>query len=300
MSALAAPTFSERLRKRYALWWAPPPPWWTLRGARLQLYRRGLSRLHRADEMQVLRHRADPDRVWRFCRYWQRTLLNKFNSREFVQRYDCRVPTLYWCGRRIVDLPVESLSDSYVIRPVIGAASKRVYAVIGDHDLMSETTVTRANLRDRLVSEFGEVAAEPILVEEFVHSPGRSSELPREYKIHVFGDRIAAITVQERALRKPTLRQEVDAEWKRFPRALDPRATPGDTVEPPACLDEMLTSARRLATAFGTYVRVDFYATEAGPVFGEFSSTPGGGRHVTPFGDDYLGRLWNEVYPREV
>jgi hypothetical protein len=166
MSALAAPTFSERLRKRYALWWAPPPPWWTLRGARLQLYRRGLSRLHRADEMQVLRHRADPDRVWRFCRYWQRTLLNKFNSREFVQRYDCRVPTLYWCGRRIVDLPVESLSDSYVIRPVIGAASKRVYAVIGDHDLMSETTVTRANLRDRLVSEFGEVAAEPILVEE--------------------------------------------------------------------------------------------------------------------------------------
>ena len=62
----------------------------------------------------------------------------------------------------------------------------------------------------------------------------------------------------------------------------------------------MMSSVRRLGMAFGTYVRVDYYATERGPIFSEFSSTPGASKQHTPFGDDYLGRFWNEVYPQEV
>lgn len=303
MSAVAVPTFTERLSTRYALWWAPPKPWWTRQGLLLRLYRRGLRRLHRADEMQVLRHRTDPNHVWRFCRYWQRTLLNKFNSREFVQRYDCRVPKLYWCGRRIADLPVESLSDSYVIRPVIGAASRRVYVVSGDHDFMSDTTVSKAGLRDRLISEFGEVAGEPLLVEEFIGSTGSAAALPREYKIHVFGTRIAVIMVQERVARKVVRQRQFDADWKPLPQPIDTNVNTSQAFDPqqPRCFDEMLACARRLGSAFGTYVRVDYYATDAGPVFSEFASTPWGTRRQhTQFGDDYMGRLWNEIYPREV
>ena len=117
--------------------------------------RRGVRRAHRIGEMEILRRRTDPEHIWRFCRYWQRTLLNKFNSREFVQRHGCRVPTLYWSGRRVCELPIDSLPDSYVIRPIIGDSARGVYAVVDGHDLMSATRLMKGELRDRLVAELG-------------------------------------------------------------------------------------------------------------------------------------------------
>jgi hypothetical protein len=300
MSAIAAGSFSERLRRRAALWWGPTGPWWTPRGFRLRVHRRGLRRVHRTGEMQVLRYRTSPEHVWRFCRYWQRTLLNKFNSREFVQRYGFRVPALYWHGRHLSELPIDSLPDCYVIRPVIGASSRRVFTVMDGRELMSDTRVGKSELRDRLRGEFGEVTTEPILVEEFVHSPGRSGALPREYKFHVFGDRIAVIEAQDRAGRKPKTQRQFDADWNPLPQPIHTRVTFGGAVDPPASLDEMIRCVRRLGVAFGTYVRVDYYDTDRGPVFSEFSSTPGAGTGHTRFGEDYMGRLWTEVYPREV
>lgn len=300
LPATAAVPFSARLRQRYALWWDSAGPWWTPRGFRLRVHRRGLSRVHRTDEMQILRRRTDPDHVWRFCRYWQRVLLNKFNSREFVQRYGCHVPALYWHGRRVAELPIDSLPERYVIRPVIGSSSQRVYAVIDGHDLMSDTSLSTTELRDRLVAEGGEVTAQPILVEEFVQSPGRAGALPREYKFHVFGARIAVIEAQERVGRTPRQQRQFDADWRPLPQPIHTRVPFGGALDPPAHLDEMLTSVRRLGMAFGTYVRVDYYDTDRGPVFSEFSSTPGGGKQHTEFGDEYMGRLWSEVYPREV
>jgi hypothetical protein len=261
--------------------------------------RRGLRRAHRAGEMQVLRRRTDPDHVWRFCRYWQRTLLNKFNSREFVQRYGCHVPALYWHGRHVAELPIESLPDCYVIRPVIGSASERVYTVIDGHELMSDTRLAKTELRDRLVAECGEVTTQPILVEEFVHSAGRPGALPREYKFHAFGERIAAIEAQDRAGRKPKMQRQFDADWRPLPQPIHSRVPFGGVFDPPASLDEMIRCVRRLGVAFGTYVRVDYYDTDRGPVFSEFSSMPGGNEQHTPFGDDYMGRFWSEVYPRE-
>jgi hypothetical protein len=300
MSAIAAPTFGERLRRRYALWWGPAGPWWTPRGFRLRVHRRGLRRVHRSGEMQVLRYRTSPEQVWRFCRYWQRTLLNKFNSREFVQRYGCRVPALYWYGRHLSELPIDALPDCYVIRPVVGASSRRVFAVTDGHELMSDTRLNKSDLRDQLRGEFGEVTTEPVLVEEFVHSPGRSGALPREYKLHVFGDRIAAIEAQHRAGRKPKMQRQFDADWNPLPEPIHTRVPSGGAFDPPRSLDEMIRCVRRLGVALGTYVRVDYYDTDQGPVFSEFSSTPGSGTQHTRFGDDYMGRFWSEVYPREV
>jgi len=52
--------------------------------------------------------------------------------------------------------------------------------------------------------------------------------------------------------------------------------------DPPACLAEILRHAAVLGTRLGTYVRIDFFATDRGCVFNEFSSMPGGGRDYTP------------------
>lgn len=57
--------------------------------------------------------------------------------------------------------------------------------------------------------------------------------------------------------------------WVPFPNVMDtnyPLATPR---APPRSLDEMLTAARRLSKAIGTYLRIDFFDSAAGAVFNE-------------------------------
>ena len=58
-------------------------------------------------------------------------------------------------------------------------------------------------------------------------------------------------------------------------------------------------AGKRLGLAYRTYVRVDFLVTETKVVFGEFATTPGGGRGFTPFADEYLGGLWQGAFPGE-
>ena len=67
--------------------------------------------------------------------------------------------------------------------------------------------------------------------------------------------------------------------------------------DPPRCLEEMLRLARRLGVAIGTHMRIDFFASDSGYVFNEFSSAPNGGKCFTPFCDDLFGALWEETFP---
>lgn len=247
--------------------------------------------------MHIWRSRTDPDHVWRFCRYWQRTLLNKWNSREFAQRHGCRVPALYWCGTDIAHLPIESFPESFAVRPVIGTAQTGVYVFVGDYDLMNGRRVGKNELRTTLISAFGPVARLPILVEEFVRSPTGGYELPIEYKFHMFRDRIAVIEVMERRGRKERFHRQFDARWNLLTEPVHTQGPFGGVFPSPNCFDEMLSCARHLGAAFGTYVRVDYYASDKGAIFSEYSSLPGGGRHFTRFGDKYLGRVWDEVVP---
>jgi hypothetical protein len=290
--------FTDRLRKRYEEWWGPLGRWSTPRGLRLRVCRYGLRHLHHRGE--ILRYRTDPDRVWRFCRYWQRWLLNKFNSREFALRHGCRVPALYWRGTNPLEIPIDALPDCYVIRPVRGTARQGVYVVVGEHEVMTGTRLPRSALRERLVSDLGAVAATPLLVEEFIRPSGPGYVLPVEYKFHMFGEIVAAIEVATRSGRKEDFHCQLDGHWQPLAMPISTAGTRRERFGIPDCPDEMLTYAKRLGVAFQTYVRVDCYATAEGPVFGEFSSTPAGGQYFTPFADDYFGRLWAETYPASV
>src|SRR5688572_18144727 len=85
------PTFSERIQKRHLLWYPP---------TKLRSAQGCLDYLHRLKERVTRTDRNDSEETWRSCcKFWQRTLTYKLNSREFAQKYGCRVPELYWSGR---------------------------------------------------------------------------------------------------------------------------------------------------------------------------------------------------------
>ena len=246
------------------------------------------------------RDRADPEARWRCCADWQRTLGNKSNSREFAARHGCRVPKLYWHGRRLGGLPIDSLPEHYVIRPTTWASRRGVYVMAGRRELLHGVEYPAASLRRALLREYGRVARLPVLVEEFVRTEAGEYRLPTEYKCHCFGETIGAIEVARRTTHTDGRVSYYTPAWERVADRMNTSCPPDLDVDPPRCLPELLSWARRLGAVYGTYVRVDFYSTDRGCVFGEFSSRPVGGHGFTPYAERYFGELWQRAFPHEV
>jgi len=224
-------------------------------------------------------------------------LSNKWNAREFAVRHAARVPALYWFGRRTAAIPVERLPAPFVIRRVWGTTGNCVFVFAKGRELLRDREVSRQDLRQMAQTDFGRLSYIPWLVEEFVGSDGDKPALPVEYRFYTFGDTVAVIE----AIRRRTIGDHAHGfytpSWEWIDEVVNVRLPLDERREPPHCLDEMLAVARRLGSAYGTAVRVDQYATSAGAVFGEFSSIPHGGKNFTPFANDYLGEVWQRVFP---
>ena len=281
--------FSNRLLKRREVWWGRPFRWSCVGSYG--------DAVHRTRERFALRSRNEPDAAWRCCPHWQRTLMSKWNGREFVQKHGGRVPELYWYGRSIADIPFASLPARYVVRPLWGGGQRNVHVVVDGLDLLNDTSAAASVVRRRLFREHGPWALTPILIEEFVPAEG-SHGMPREYKCHMFGRTVGAVQVIERTGRQTGPHRFYTPEWRPFPDAASGRYPVAPARPAPHFLAEMLDAARRLGEALGTYMRVDFFGSDAGAFFNEFSSTPQlSDLPFSPQCEELLGSLWEREFP---
>jgi D-alanine-D-alanine ligase-like ATP-grasp enzyme len=138
----------------------------------------------------------------------------------------------------------------------------------------------------------------PILIEELIRPPDEGRRLPLEFKCHVFGDEVAAIQVVERVdiHKEETKHRYYTPRWETFPDPMSYSLPLADVIQPPPRLDELAELATRLGVALGTYMRVDFFLSDRGWVFNEFSSIPAGGERMTPYCDELFGALWAEKF----
>lgn len=123
-----------------------------------------------------------------------------------------------------------------------------------------------------------------ILVEPFI---GDTESLPVDYKLYVFGGKVAYIQVH--------LEREHAHRWLLFSPDWRRRSAASSDTDPPrpAALDAMIAAAETLGQGFD-FVRTDFYEVAGHPLFGEMTFYPGSG--LDPFDPDdldlELGALW--------
>jgi hypothetical protein len=287
------PAYSERIARRLEVWWQKPrnyrdPKTYT-------------DYLHQLRERNTFRSRFDSDENWRCCARWPRSLINKWNSREFALKHGCRVPELYWYGRDLRHVRSQSLPDRYVIRQTFGSGRERVYVFCGGREVTKGRQVSEDEVRANLGGAFRSVVRGRILVEEFV------------------GRIVGAIEVFRRSHRRLAPRSYLEglgltehrcysAAWEPFEdpffkadylRTSYGNAPSSDPHPRPDFLPELIAAGKRLGLACGTPVRVDYLAGEEGIFFNEFATTPAIGA-LTPFADEYLGRLWQETFPDDI
>ncbi len=241
----------------------------------------------------------DPLAKWQNVPHWQRKLSNKHNSREFAKMQGCRVAELYWRGRDLRTLDMAQLPEQYVIRPTIGFSSNLVYVMNGSYNLMDQKQYTKEQIQTQLQAALQKNPDLEFLVEEFLRTESGEYKLPLDYKFYMAGEHVACIFVVDRLSPKTGYSTYYDESWNQLGN-LNTGYPEGPYLKPPACLPEMLAQAKKLSKIYGIFVRIDFYATDKGVVFGEFTPTPFKGNGFTPEGDKLLTEYWDKYCPGKI
>jgi hypothetical protein len=180
---VAVSVYSDRIKRRYELFW---------RTRRFGLHGKGRCLL-------TYLNRSDPIEKWHCCDLWQRKLANKWNAREFAVMHGCRVPELYWHGRRPERIPFDELPDRYVIRPTVGHSKRGIFLMADGVNLLDGRAYSPEELITRIRRGLHALSRRQVLVEEFLRPADRESQRPVECKGFMFGTRIAAIASGEPA-----------------------------------------------------------------------------------------------------
>jgi hypothetical protein len=267
--------FPARIRKRHKIFWSDPEAE-TIRN--------------------TLMDQSVPINQWQDVPNWQRKLSNKFNAREFAKLNGCQVPDLYWKGRNIDEVDFDSLPAYYVIRPTIGHSSKNVFVMDNGLNLFDQKLYTPELIRAQLKESISKHPKLEFLFEEFVRTEDGRYAIPNDYKFLCFNGEVASIVVIDRVSPKMGYSHFYDENWNRM-KKLHYRYPGKEDLIKPECFDRMLTQAKHLSKAYGIFIRLDFYATNKGPVFGEFTPTPGMGKNFTPYGKNLLLNYWDKHCP---
>jgi hypothetical protein len=241
----------------------------------------------------LLGHRQ---RVWGFN--------DKLAGYELAASLGLQVPHIHHRSITIDQLVWDDLPDRFVIKPHKGSNSRAIFLLVREdvesyRDLMTGARKTV----DQIVSEYGafleegKISAELTVEELLEPRPELASvvDIPDDLKIYCFYDQ-PTVVMQRRTFGDPVRSNWRFRIWTSDWRDLGPvkyadRNDP--TLPPPSGGDDVLAAAavlgRQLALPF---VRLDFYDTARGAVFGEVSPHPGPPELWDPQIDELLGRAW--------
>ncbi|MFA6088123.1 ATP-grasp fold amidoligase family protein [Mucilaginibacter sp.] len=235
----------------------------------------------------------DPLEKWKNVENWQRRLSNKLNSRNFALAHNCRVPQLYWSGRNIKDINFDAFPENYVIRPTIGHSSQLVFLMKKNYNLFECKTYSTDELKAVLQQAVNKNENLHFLVEEFLKNEQGKQKILKDYKFLCFNGEIACINVVDRFSPTSGTCTYYNEKWEEL-QSVNKIYPSGSYSLPPKCLNEMLAQAKYLSRSYEIFVRIDFYATDKGAVFGEFTPTPGMGAGFTNFGKKLMINYWNK------
>lgn len=239
---------------------------------------------------------SDPIEKWKNFPHWQRLLENKLNSKEFAKKFGSTVAKLYWSGdeKEFVSFDLNSLPENFIIKPVIGSSSKNVYIMKGNKNLFDGQCYSLTELKAEVLDLFASRPGLELIIEEFVPNENGDYVVPNDYRFYMFNGHLLFIRLDKRSAKA---REEVlffNEDWSLIDRKILDFADTSGIEAPPMHLAEMISEARKLSEQYEIFVRLDFYESPTGPVFGEFTNTPRGGVNFTRYGSKRLIQAWDE------
>jgi len=228
-----------------------------------------------------------------------RHFASKELTQKYAQKFDIRTPELYGIIKSIEEFDAFNFPKRYVLKPDFGSGIE-LYLMHDDLNLFDGFRYGDERIRARLAHYFRTNPNSYFIVEEFLDQDMADKDqpiVPLDYKLHCFGGKARFVYVSDKntASRDPRHRRQswLSRDWAHTPfsfrTAMD---HPNIPIKKPFQFDLMCGIADQICTDLGKYIRVDMYATAAGPVLGEISSFSSSGIVYTPYADIMLGQCW--------
>jgi hypothetical protein len=219
------------------------------------------------------------------------SLLNKRVMRQYIQSLGIKLPQIYCDVSSLEEINFATLPYAAVIKPDNGSNSDGVMLIVGETEHLRGVTIPRSKLSDfcERVLNSTPRSAERILVEEFLKDYDPCFIIPRDFKVHVAGGRAWIIQVIDR--NGPKEQRNHSFYTRDWAKVDDPFLTcfrPGPIIPKPPLLRELIEFAELIARDIGAFLRLDFYLTTRGVMFGEFTFDPAAGIGFTAYGQQYL------------
>ena len=242
----------------------------------------------------------------RYQRWWVqrepnqfRDLAGKLAGREFVENLGLKVPDLYHVSDTVEEIPeFSSLPPRFVLKPSRGYSSNNVFVMIDGRNQLDNQLWSRDAIIESIVSQpnVNQNKGTKIMIEEYLEDWKNPDLIPYDYKFYMFGKECAFVTIIERnssVNAKSNKFWNLSIDWELCEIQIMKSQIPEKTLpDKPDCWEELCSAAAKLGEELGLFMRIDFYATKRGAVFGEFTPQPHGGNGFTDKADNWLGSLW--------
>jgi hypothetical protein len=255
------------------------------------------------DEMTLFSERIRD----RNLRWWvhrdevpNKNVAGKIRGQDFVKSLGIRIPAIYDVVSSPEELPnFDELGDNFVIKPARGYSANNVFLMNNGVNLFDGKTWNRQEVIDKFSNSKQSQSNQKIIIEELLIPWNEEARIPHDYKFYMFGEKVAYCQIINRrssANTKINKNWFVDSEFNIIEKQIMVEQLQDDSViMKPDCWDDLVSAAKALGSALNRFTRVDLYATNNGPVFGEFTPTPHGGRGFTKWADKWLGEMWEGV-----
>lgn len=225
----------------------------------------------------------------------------KLRNYSLAQSHGVRSPLIYgvWTSRNEVTLRHISV-DRVVLKGDGGHSAQGVFPLErtarGWRSTDGKIDFSGDELPDHMRTALGKARA-PFFAEEFLESPSGWA-IPEDVKLYCAYGEVMQIYIMRSSREGSMERQSFSS------RFLDAGGAPlgeirnglayDESIDTPANFPQLVEAAEHLSRASGLpFMRVDMYATAAGPVLGELTSVPSGGKQSYVEGHDKaLGTSW--------
>ncbi len=210
---------------------------------------------------------------------------DKYNANKLVESLNIKVPEIYFMGKyNTIDRQL-LYNTNYVIKPKSGHSSKNVFLVKNSID---QFTNKQVNI-ETFEKQFGKWNEEIIVEEILTNFDGKT--VLDDYKCYVFNGEVKFILHKcfENGIYK---RSWYNKAWEPvIPLKIVDKQ--GNFTEKPPYFKEMIHDVEKIGNAVfaDCFVRIDFYITNEGPVFGEITPNPANGYGYTDYGLKILDQL---------
>ena len=225
---------------------------------------------------------------------------SKLSTRSWLAKRGVRLPELYWEGTSIPPSVMHKLPPRFVLKPSNSHSCKGVILFDGGLNLLTREPVSLAELPD-IVARLQDLHRLPPqthwIIEELIADADDRCPVPRDFKVFCAGGHAFLNFVIDRNAPYAMWTNSWNTrDWRRIEDRMNVFLEYGPTHARPGQLETLLETSDALARELGVFVRIDWYVSAQGPVFGEFSPFPTWGRGYTALGERTLSQMW-DLFP---